>query len=119
MVDTDFWGPPISVYTRADAIADGLFAEVPADIAREHGYLVPVAISAAVHGILAKRGDEYTVWLRDVLNMARIYSRSKRERGDASDTLFPVFVGRKTHVLRLTFTGWDGFTIWTRDEDRS
>ncbi|CAJ3120339.1 Uncharacterised protein [Burkholderia pseudomallei] len=42
----DIFGEVISVYTRAQAIADGVFIDVTAD-ANEAGFKVPVAITAA------------------------------------------------------------------------
>lgn len=41
-----FFGKPIYVYTRADAIADGTLVDV-SDMAREVGFRIPVAMTAA------------------------------------------------------------------------
>ncbi len=43
----DFWGEPIHVYTRAQALADGVLIDVT-ETAREAGFRVPVALTAAV-----------------------------------------------------------------------
>lgn len=44
---TEVFGEPIHVYTRAQAIADEALIEVPEDLAREAGFRVPVALTAA------------------------------------------------------------------------
>lgn len=43
----DFWGAPISVYTRAQAIADGVLVDV-SKMAQEAGIKHPTALTAAV-----------------------------------------------------------------------
>ena len=43
----DFFGPPISVYTRAQAIEDGTLIDVT-ETAREAGFRCPVALTRAV-----------------------------------------------------------------------
>jgi hypothetical protein len=43
----DPFGAPIDAYSRAQAIADGLLVEVGGGIAREAGFTVPVAVTAA------------------------------------------------------------------------
>lgn len=42
---SEIFGEPISVYSRADALRDGVLIEVPADIRREAGILYPVAVT--------------------------------------------------------------------------
>ena len=47
---TEYFGEPISVYTRAQAIEDGVLIDVSdtdADIAREAGFKIPVAMTRA------------------------------------------------------------------------
>lgn len=111
------WGPPISVYTRAQAIEDGLLVAVPADLAAGEGYRIPVAFGASVHGILSAREGDYTAKLRDVLMMARIYSMPARKRGDEGPHAFPVIVDGRTHHMQLHFSPVEGFTILLRGED--
>ena len=48
----DFWGPPISSYSRAQAIEDGVLVDVSA-LAREAGIRFPVAVTAGVFAVLA------------------------------------------------------------------
>lgn len=42
---SEIFGEPISIYSRADALRDGVLVEVPADIRREAGILYPVAVT--------------------------------------------------------------------------
>lgn len=63
---TDIYGPPISVYTRRQAIEDGILVDLmhttdewPANMVREAGIRVPVAITATVfHDCVAPIDDE-------------------------------------------------------------
>lgn len=43
----DGFGEAIHVYTRAQAIADGILVEVPEDLDRDAGFRVPVALTRA------------------------------------------------------------------------
>lgn len=45
----DFFGPPIHSYSRAEAIEDGVLVDV-SETAREAGFKIPVALTAAVWG---------------------------------------------------------------------
>src|SRR4051794_6278793 len=45
----DFFGEPISSYSRADAIADGSLVDV-SELAKEVGFKCPVALTAAAWG---------------------------------------------------------------------
>lgn len=73
----------ISIYSRADAIDDGVLVDVT-PLAREAGYRVPVAITAGLHAALsdipAGSGEDYVGRLWDLLNvsvrMARRVPRS-------------------------------------------
>ncbi len=83
---TEF-GPVISVYTRAQAIADGILVDV-SDTAREAGFKIPVAVTRAVWDSLVALPDGYRGFqdergrLWDVLWMARHYAlaASKTDR---------------------------------------
>jgi hypothetical protein len=44
----DFWGDPIHVYTRADALADGSLVDLTGPLSKEAGIRYPVACTAAV-----------------------------------------------------------------------
>ena len=73
---TDIFGPAISVYTRAQAIEDGVLAEVPAELAREAGFKFPVALTAGAWERCVTvppgvEGQDETGRLWDVLWMLR------------------------------------------------
>lgn len=73
---SDFFGPPIHTYSRADAIRDGVLVDVT-DTAAEAGFKVPVALTAAAHlDTVAWNADhgahqDEAGRLWDVLTMAR------------------------------------------------
>lgn len=52
----EFYGEPISTYSRAQAIADGTLVEV-VDLAREAGYNIPVAFTREAWSDLAEWTD--------------------------------------------------------------
>jgi len=69
------FGPVIYAYTRAQAIEDGVLADVT-ETAKEAGFKLPVAITAALHGRLTPTmadqglGQDYEGRLWDVLWLA-------------------------------------------------
>ena len=73
------FGPVISVYTRAQAIGDGILVDV-SETAREAGFKIPVAITRTVwerlvalpEGYLGFQDEGGRLW--DVLWMARHYA---------------------------------------------
>ena len=71
--------PVVSVYTRAEAIEDGVLVDV-SDTAREAGFRIPVAVTRAVWDRLVALPDGYQGFqdesgrLWDVLWMARFYA---------------------------------------------
>ena len=73
------FGPVISVYTRAQAIEDGVLVDV-SETAREAGFRIPVALSRTVWDRLVALPDGYRGFqdergrLWDVLWMARHYA---------------------------------------------
>jgi hypothetical protein len=44
-MEDDFWGEPISVYTRKQAIEDGTLIDI-SELAKEAGFVYPVAITS-------------------------------------------------------------------------
>lgn len=121
---TDFWGPPIYVYSREQAIEDGVLVAVPADLAREAGYKHPVAITAGLQAVLeAPSGSEdYIGRLWDVLSVGMMHFvaaiRANRTRFEQGDTEVPYqlrFSGR-LHEVYLTVNA-EGFTVLLRGED--
>ena len=73
------FGPVLSVYSRAQAIADGILIDV-SDTAREAGFKIPVAVTRAVwdrlvalpEGYLGFQDESGRLW--DVLWMAHCYA---------------------------------------------
>lgn len=51
---TDFYGEPISTYSRADALADGTLVDA-GDLGRQAGFIFPVALTRDVH-------DQFVRW---------------------------------------------------------
>lgn len=88
------YGPPISSYTRADALADGTLIDV-SKAAREVGIVYPVAVTVGVwsqcvrvpEGVV---GQDETGRLWDILNLLRFEIR--RGSGGQSDIRFRVHV---------------------------
>jgi len=100
----DFWADAevISVYTRAQAILDGVL--VPAldltpdepNFAREAGFNCHVALTATVAAIVRPTDREASECLQDVkgrlwdlLNMGRMYRPQRVRDGDGGTWLFP------------------------------
>ena len=75
------FGPVLSVYTRAQAIADGILVDV-SETAREAGFRIPVAVTRSVwdrlvalpEGYLGFQDESGRLW--DVLWMAHYYAVS-------------------------------------------
>lgn len=93
-----FWGKPISVYTRAQAIEDGTLADLSAivpDVCRQH-YKYPVACTAAVWAIIdaavrnKRYGNSVAGIVHDILWMSRVYKRQ---------------LSPDTVITRVTITG--------------
>jgi hypothetical protein len=86
---TGFWDEAdvIHVYTRRQAIDDGVLVDV-SETAREAGFTVPVALTAGVYALVEPSQEEKTAWgqdadgrLWDVLSMARFAIRARRHEG--------------------------------------
>jgi len=82
MSSTDGW-PVIHRYTRAQAIEDGVLVDV-SEVAKEAGFVVPVAVTRAVFGLIEPTaaesafGQDLQGRLWDVLWMARQAIRRSR-----------------------------------------
>ncbi|MEV7123960.1 DUF6573 family protein [Kitasatospora griseola] len=89
---TEFFGAPIDVYTRADAIADGVLFEVPEKAWRKAGFRWPVAVTQAVHGqCVAWNGDEEMEAgrLHELLWMAYLAVAAEARRGNGGAESVP------------------------------
>ena len=98
----DVFGPVISVYTRAQAHADGVLIDV-SDSEGASLFKFPVSITAALHSELSRGAgieiDTYNARLWDVCYMAVIASKRSARHSDDSDVFFTVRVGKRN--LRL------------------
>ena len=123
---TEYFGEPISTYTRAQAIEDGVLVDV-STAAREAGFKFPVAVTRAVwdgYVVPDKRARYYQdemgrLW--DILSVLRFYIR----RG-GSEIHFPVtMIMKKAQRRNIVFTALCGpgddakpvITIMMPDED--
>jgi len=108
---TDYFGPVISSYSRAQAIEDGVLADVSETEAAKL-FKHPVAITSDLWDVLVKgKGAESKVWnarLWDVCYMAR------HGKIDGPDSWFKVIVGNRTLELRANCgPGDDGAPVMT------
>ena len=123
---TEYFGEPISTYTRAQAIEDGVLVDV-SETAREAGFKFPVAVTRTVwDGYIvpdsrARYFQDEIGRLWDILSVLRFYAR----RG-GSEIRFPVTMIMKARQRRnivfksLCSPGDDAepvITIMMPDED--
>ena len=87
----------IHVYTRKEALEDGTLFDVSAT-AREAGFLIPVALTAALHADVADlsgrhvtAGQDARGRLWDLLFLARM-NAAKPENADASEFTFELYM---------------------------
>lgn len=101
MNSSQFFGEPISVYTRKQAIADGTLVDLtPFEITRQH-WKMPVACSAAVWSAIeaaVKQGKCLAGVLHDVFFLAKL---SIRPNGNGDRIYFKAIVGTETLDLIL------------------
>ena len=109
----DFWGEPIHIYTRAEALADGGLVDVT-DTAQEAGFAVPTAITAQVwadvNGIpRSKQGlQDVAGRLWDLLYMGRVAAgRAASEAPGQHEILYRLHmdVGRQRLYLAKLHVG--------------
>lgn len=106
---TAFWGEPIHVYTRAQAIDDGMLCEV-SEMAREYGLVWPVAMTRTVWADCVEWTDEDNARkgtgqdergrLRDVCAMAAMRMRAAAARDESGSNVRLAF-----NVLRTPRDG--------------
>ena len=119
-----FWGKPISVYSRAQALADGTLVELT-EIGRQFGFKIPMACTSAVWQTLewndqaSERKGESTGQttagrLNDVLFLAALAARKASSEG-VSTVIFPCLIvpgegtsiTPKQYTFHLTVSGGD------------
>ncbi len=110
----EFFGEPIAIYTRAQALADGVLIDVT-PWAQKSGFRVPVAFTAALWALVqgedvATAADSGRGRAHDVLTLASFAVRGMIRR-DETATAFTVAVGGQARRLWLAFHPAEGFTI--------
>ena len=102
----EFWGPPISIYSRAQAIEDGALVDV-STIAKEAGISIPCVVTRHVWGdcvevppVLAGEQDEQgRLW--DVVYICGVALRSAVRAGHQGDRLpFELLVRQPDRTLK-------------------
>lgn len=137
----DFFGPAISIYTREQALEDGVLVDV-SDLAREAGFKIPVAVTSAVwHDCIdwpedSQQGFGQSIDSRgyDVVSMARyavagmgrvanpegdiLYVLNVIPKGMKGETITEIddFTGAEKVTLKIVIDG-DGATIMKPNED--
>ena len=111
-------------YTREQAISDGVLVDV-SDLAREAGFVIPVAITAGVHELCQPpdKTQDYTGRLWDVLFLAAVRFRAALKKGEKEARLVEYQVGFRMsedrmveETLWLVFNEYEGFTIMKPEE---
>ena len=101
-----FGGQPfevIDVYTRAQAIEDGVFIDLT-EWAKEAGFKYPVAVTAAVYALLEpsdhsrNMGQSERGRARDMFNMMHFAIKAKQDPADL--IFFNVKFGKHVHRLK-------------------
>ena len=110
ITDNNFFGDVINAYTRAQAIGDGVLADV-SNTAREAGFSIPVAVTAAVWNDFIEWTNEDTqkqtyqdtdgrLW--DVLSMLRFAIAKATDTGCIIYKLHIVPRDGRTRKAKLT-----------------
>ena len=139
---TDFYGPPISIYTREQALEDGVLVDV-SELAQEAGFKIPVAVTSSVWADCidwpedSQQGFGQSIDSRgyDVVSMARyafagmgrvvtnpendiLYVLNVIPKGIKGETITEIadFTGAEKVPLKIVIDG-DGATIMLPSED--
>jgi len=120
----ELFGDAIYVYTREQAINDGVLVDVT-EMGKEAGFKVPVAVTCALHEIIntipKSSCQDFEGRLWDVLYMGMVAAQN----GADSDTLHYDLIlthGKKKNItLKMVISGGDNgepvVTIMLPDED--
>jgi len=138
MTPEDFWGAPISVYTRQQAIEDGVLVDVSAWASSGPdgmlgGFRLPVAITRALwavididapdgraeprwHVLSRRRGESTRGRAHDVLWMAAVAARRNSETDRVGYSVLITTEGKSGRLVRKRVTlemviDGDGMTI--------
>lgn len=67
---TEIFGEPIYIYSRAQALADGVLIELPPELVKEAGLKIPVAVTVAAYAETIKMNSRAERALNDVTGRA-------------------------------------------------
>ena len=91
----EFFGPVISSYSRAQAVADGVLIDISGGEAASL-FKWPCAITTALHGALARgAGNEAATYNARLWDVFYMMQHAARSAGGDSDVFFTVRVGRE------------------------
>ena len=116
MTMQDFFGEPLSVYTRQQAIEDGVLVDV-SELAQKNGFKIPVAVTRAVWAKCEgdnEDADAVQAQAADVLWSAyeRVSAALRNPNEDGSAPFeFSAVIWRRTYRLWIAFNPAEGFTI--------
>jgi len=121
-----FWDDAevISVYTRQQAITDGVLREISATMVEEAGFKLSTAITERLHGTIKTAEGHglcsYDGALWDILQCMKWTARNNRGK-ETDRVYFRVKIGMHVHDLYCVCgpddTGMPCLTIMFRDED--
>ena len=109
-----FWGEPISVYTRAQALDDGTLCDLT-PIAPRYGFKIPMACTSGVwHTLEWNEGDEARKdnatgqttegRLHDVLSLAGLAAREAARNEPTSTVYFDVLMVPRSGSVSVALT---------------
>lgn len=109
-----FWGEPISVYTRKQALDDGTLCDLT-PIAPRYGFKIPMACTSGVwHALEWNEGDEARKdnatgqstegRLHDVLSLAGLAAREAARKDQGSTVYFDVLMVPRSGSVSVALT---------------
>jgi len=120
----ELFGEPIYIYTRKQAIEDGVLIDVT-ETAKEAGFKVPVAVTCTLHEIIntvsKKSYQSFEGRLWDVLYMGALAARNNPTQSTILYVLRLTHGRKKNITLKMIISGGDDgepvITIMLPDED--
>lgn len=120
--------PVVSVYTRAQALEDGVIVDLNQIIpVHESGYKYPIACTAAVWSIIEtavnnkKFCNDYAGVVWDILHMSRNYQIKKWQTGAWFKVIITGTGRKKIHTFKIECHGGDNaepvLTVMLPEED--
>lgn len=84
----DIFGPPISVYSRAQAIEDGVLVDITqSDAYQESGFKYPIAMTRAAYAETVERGGKYVPDPDSAEHEMLVFSNGQSVSGRLNDVL--------------------------------